>query len=66
MNKFIPYGEVIITEETQRVCDLGTNRMWVEAALSLDYIRMLPKILRWTGLDRLRRYLEVDALEYSK
>jgi ribosomal protein S18 acetylase RimI-like enzyme len=61
-----PYGEVMATDELDACAVWVPPGVWAEPPGPLETMRMLPEKLRWTGLGRLRRFMEMDAAEYAK
>ncbi len=62
----IPYGEVNTSEGMEACAVWVPPGVWAKLPPLLEYVRTLPELLRWTGFRRLRRYIEVDRMEYVK
>jgi len=66
LDECVPHGEVAATDELDACAVWVPPGVWADPPGLLESLRMLPETLRWTGLDRLRRFMEVDAAEYAK
>jgi GNAT superfamily N-acetyltransferase len=66
LNESIPHGEVTATEELDACAVWVPPGIWAEPPGLLASLLMLPETLRWTGLGRLRRFMDMDAAEYAK
>ncbi len=66
LNECIPFKEVAVTEELNACAAWVPPGTFSETPSILDYLKMLPEILNWTGIGRLLRYIEVDRVDFSK
>ena len=66
LRESIPYGEVTATEELDACAVWVPPGVWAEPLGLPESLLMLPETLRWTGLGRLRRFMDMDAAEYAK
>jgi GNAT superfamily N-acetyltransferase len=66
LRESIPYGEVTATDDLDACAVWVPPGVWAQPPGPLESLRMLPEKLRWAGLGRLRRFMELDAIEYTK
>jgi GNAT superfamily N-acetyltransferase len=66
LKESIPYGETNTTDEMEACAVWVPPGVWAKPPPLLEYLRTLPELLRWTGLGRLKRYIDVDMIEYAK
>jgi len=66
LRESIPHGEVTATGELDACAVWVPSGVWTEPTGLLESLRMLPETLRWAGLGRLRRFMEMDAAEHAK
>jgi len=66
LNESIPHGEVTATAELDACAVWVPPGVWAKPPGLLESLLMLPETLRWTGLGRLRRFMDMDAAEYAK
>ncbi|OGD45336.1 hypothetical protein A3K69_02195 [Candidatus Bathyarchaeota archaeon RBG_16_57_9] len=62
----VPHGEVAATDELDACAVWVPPGVWAEPPGLLESLRMLPETLRWTGLGRLRRFMEMDTAEHER
>lgn len=65
LNECIPHGEVTVTEGLDACALWVPPGVWTEPPSTIESILMLPTLLSWTGLRRLRRYMAMDAAEFA-
>jgi len=66
LEESIPHGEVTTTGELDACAVWVPPGVWAEPPDLLESLRMLPMMLSWAGLGRLRRFMEMDAAEHAK
>jgi len=66
LRESIPHGEVTATAGLDACAVWMPPGVWAEPPGLLESLLMLPETLRWTGLVRLRRFMDMDAAEYAK
>ena len=65
LNECVPHGEVTVTEGLDACAVWVPPGVWTEPPSMIQSLLMLPTLLSWTGLGRLRRYMEMDAAEFA-
>jgi len=66
LRESIPHGEVTASEELDACAVWVPPGVWAKPPRLVETLMMLPETLRWTGLSRLRRFMEMDAAEYER
>ena len=61
----IPYGEVTTTDDLKACAMWMPPGVWTEKPPLSEYLKMVIKTIQWSGLGRIRRFIEVDDLEYA-
>jgi GNAT superfamily N-acetyltransferase len=66
LGESVPHGEVTTTDELDACAVWVPPGVWAEPSGPLESLRMLPEMLRWAGLGRLRRFMEMDSAENAR
>jgi GNAT superfamily N-acetyltransferase len=62
----IPHGEVTTTDDLNACAIWLPPGVWSEKPSIPLYINMLLQAVKWSGLNRIRRFVEVDNGEYAR
>ncbi len=65
LEESIPYGEVLVTTDLKGCAMWLPPGVWSKKPPIREYLVELVRDLRWSGLGRIRRFIEVDNAEFA-